>query len=203
MTNPPALTLPTHVGAWSWKSPDGPTEHFSYEILLSSYKQRQHSALAFARSKARANGSPLREMRHNIDVVANQMLLPCEAPQVFMDPAVLWGLVDANDPKPEQHLMVIQTIWFPACTRYHVALRQVTTFAFAQLVDRYGVAVQLIGHAPAKIRHKADFHVHLLCTAQSITSLGLGAFVRELLDPGCQLRCKAEWDAWASAQPLP
>lgn len=203
MTNPPALTLPDHVGAWSWKNPDGPTEHFSYEILLSSYKQRQHSAVELAKAKARANGSPLREMRHNIDVVANQMLLPDDAPEVFMDPAVLWGLVDANAFKPEQHLMVIATIWFPECIRYHAALRQVLAFAFAKLVDRYGVAVQLIGHAPAKIRHTADFHVHLLCTAQSITRLGLAAYVRDLLDPGCQHRCKAEWDAWVSAHALP
>lgn len=45
----------------------------------------------------------------------------------------------------------------------------------------HGVAAHLIAHAPRRIAHAADFHVHIQCTARNATSGGFGTIAQELL----------------------
>lgn len=178
------------------RNPDGVTPGMTYDILLRSHDGNQHKAEAFIEAKTRANGRSLSEMSHQVDVFANQLLLPACAPDMFTNPQFLWSQVDAQAWSPSQHLLAGPTLWFPGGGPHHVTVRKVVAFAQEQLVEVYGVAVHLIAHWPARIAHKADFHVHLLCTARAVTSDGFGQFARGLLDAGCQQRCKAQWDAW-------
>jgi hypothetical protein len=178
------------------RNPDGTTEGMTYDILVRSHGGQQHSALAFIEAKARANGRALAARGPHLDVFANQLILPPCAPDLFTDPEFLWSQVDARAWSPNQHLLAGPTFWFPGTGPYHLIVRRVAAFAQERLADVHGVAVHLIAHAPSRIAHKADFHVHLPCTAQTVTSDGFGQFVRVLLDTGCQHRCKAEWDAW-------
>lgn len=178
------------------RNPDGTTEGMTYDILFRSHEGQPHSALAFIEAKARANGRPLAEAGRHLDVFANQLILPPSAPDLFTDPQFLWSQVDARAWSPNQHLLAGPTFWFQCSGPYHVIVRKVAAFAQERLADAHGVAVHLIAHAPARIAHKADFHVHLLCTAQTVTTDGFGQFARGLLDAGCQRRCKAQWDEW-------
>jgi hypothetical protein len=105
--------------------------------------------------------------------------------------------------KADQHLLAGPTIWFPGPVIQNWAVREVIAFVQERMVDLYGTAAHVIVHAPNRIAHGADFHIHVLCTARTVTSAGLGTFVRPLLETGCQRKLKGEWDAWWAAHPVP
>lgn len=195
---------PINVREWTIKNPDGSTPHFSYDILKRRRGEREHNCLDYARSKLRSWGRRLHEVAPHRDLVAHQVLLPPGAPDLFMNPQTLWTTVDTETNwDGEPHMMAASTIWFPQLRSQHWAMRQVTAFAQTELADRYGVAVHLVAHAPAKIAHSADFHVHLLCTARQVQGSGLGSFAQQLLHDGCQSRVKESWDHWWAAHPVP
>ena len=93
-------------------------------------------------------------------------------------------------------MLAIPTFWFPNCGSQHFSIRLVQEFAQAQIVDRYHVAAQLIGHAPNRISLRGDFHVHLAISARSIGPFGFGHFARELLGSGCQRQMHHGWQQW-------
>ncbi len=188
------------VSSWTIKNPDGQTPQLSFDILKRRRGDREHSALTYARAKLRCWDRSLDQATPHIDVVVSQVILPPDAGDQFMNPHAMWSTVDQEtDWEGEPHLLTGPTIWFPRPGCQHWALRQVSAFAQIELADRYGVGVHLVAHAPARMAKRADFHVHLLCTAREVTGAGLGAFVRELLHDGCQLRCKEAWDKWMAA----
>lgn len=197
-------TLPVNVRDWTIKNPDGWTPNFSYDILKRRRGEREHSCLTYARSKLRAGERRLHEVAPHRDVVAHQVILPPNAPDLMMNAHTLWTTVDMEtDWDGEPHMMAGPTIWFPFLRSQHWALRQVAAFAQTELADRHGVAVHLIAHAPHRIAHAADFHVHLLCTARQVTKSGFGSFVHALLHDGCQTRSKDRWDQWWAANAPP
>ena len=199
-----AAEAPPNVRDWTIKNPDGSTPHFSYDILRRRRGEREHSCLDYARAKLRCWDRRLHQAPPNRDLVAHQVILPPGAPDLFMNPHLLWATVDAEtDWEGEPHMMAASTIWFPHLRSEQWALRQVSAFAQVELADRYGVAVHLVAHAPARIAHSADFHIHLLCTARQVKASGLGSFVHDLLHDGCQTRSKRRWDDWWAANPLP
>lgn len=199
---PPACRI--DVSSWTIKNPDGSTPNFSYDILKRRRGEREHSCLTYARAKLRCWDRPIDQATPYRDLVSHQLLLPPEAPDLLMNPHVLWSEVEkATDWEGEPHIMAAPTVWLPRLKSQHYALRSVTEFAQVGLADKYGVAVHVIAHAPSKIAHAADFHVHLLCTARRVTGMGFSTFVPELLHDGCQTGTKAAWDAWLSANPMP
>jgi hypothetical protein len=199
-----AATSPVNMRDWTIKNPDGWTPNFSYDILKRRRGEREHSCLAYARSKLRAGEQRLHEVAPHRDMVAHQVILPPDGPDLFMSAQTLWTTVDTETNwDGEPHMMAGPTIWFPQVRSQHWALRQVAAFAQAELADRLGVAVHLIAHAPSRIAHAADFHVHLLCTARQVHGSGLGSFAPDLLYDGCQIRSKARWDQWWAANAMP
>jgi hypothetical protein len=192
------------VGQWTLKNPDGHTPQFTYDILKREYKGRKHSALTYIKAKLRCWDRRIDQVTPHWDLVAHQLLMPPAAHDVHANPHSLWTEVDeATNWEGEAHLLAGPTIWFPKGTVQHWAIRQVAAFAQVELADKLGVAVHLVAHAPGRIAHTADFHVHLLCTARVITTAGLGVFAQDVFTDGCQTRCKAAWDAWWSANPQP
>ena len=184
------------VSSWTIKNPDGHTPQMTFDILKRRRGEREHRCTTYVRAKLRCWDRPMDAAVPNRDLVAHQLLLPADAPDLFMSPEYLWSIVDQQtDWEGEPHMLTGPTIWLPNLKSQHVALRQVAAFAQAELVDRHGVAAHLIAHAPGRIAHAADFHVHILCTARKVTSSGLGTFAQDLLHDGCQTRCKAAWDS--------
>lgn len=192
------------VSSWTIKNPDGHTPHLTFDILKRRRGEREHSALIYARSKLRCWDRRLDHAVPDRDVVAHQLLLPPQAPDLLASPHALWSTVDAaTNWDGEPHLLAGPTIWFPDLQRQHFALRQVLAFAQTELVDKHGVAAHVIAHSPALIAHGADFHVHVLCTARRVMGTGFSTFAQELLHDGCQTRTKEAWDAWWSANSMP
>ena len=111
-------------------------------------------------------------------------------------PDALWTEMDNHFMKSDQDLLAGPTIWFPSQVTQHWATRQVVAFAQAKIVDRYGGAAHIIAHAPHRIAHTSDFHIHILCSARVVTTSGLGAFIRPILRTGCQVEMKSDWDEW-------
>jgi hypothetical protein len=188
------------VGQWTLKNPDGQTDRFTYDILKSEYRGRKHSALSYVRAKLRCWDRPLDQATPHRDVVAHHLLLPPQASDPLANPQRLWTEVDEDTRwEGETHLLAAATLWFPRGTLQHLAIRQVTAFAQAELADKHMVAVHLVAHAPGRIARPADFHIHLLCTARTITGSGLDVFAHDLFTDGCQTRCKDRWETWMKA----
>lgn len=186
----------TDVSGWTLNNPDGPTRDFSYDILKRSHRDVPHSAVDYLRAKLRHHSGSLDKSVLHRDVAANTLVLPASASDLWARPHRLWSEMDEDFIKPEQDLLAGPTIWFPKCTVQQWATRQVIAFAQERIADRYDAAVQVIAHAPGRIAHSADFHIHVLCTARTITPSGFDTFIRPLLKTGCQREMKAEWDAW-------
>lgn len=181
---------------WTIKNPDGRMKGFSYDLLQASANEEEPRAQSYVRSKLRFWNGRMAWAGCQHDVVANQLILPVDAPDLLANPDRLWAEVDRDVWKAEQSLLAMPTIWIADPPREHVAVRQVAAFAQVMLADRYGVAVHLIAHSPARIGHSADLHVHLLCTARTVGPLGLGRFVQPLSRKGCQVALKDDWDNW-------
>lgn len=194
---PSTTSLPTNVGAWTLKNPDGDTPNFTYDVLKNHYKGRQHSAHRLIQVKLRCDSEVSLDSAGRIrDLFDHRLILPRQAADIMAGPQALWSAVDARASSEEEPILAGPTIWFPQISSQHWAVRQATEFAQAELADVLNVAVQLVAHAPHRIDKQADFHVHLQCSARVITSDGLGPLVRELFIDGCQLNLKAKWDAW-------
>lgn len=196
LTRPLDQTPLANPRKWTVKNPDGHMKGISYDLVHAGTDQAEPRAEYYARSKLRFWQGRMAWAGCHHDVVANQLILPRDAPDLLADADRLWAEVDRDIWKTDQDLVASPTIWIKDAPREHLVVRAVAAFAQEKLADRYGVAVHLIAHSPARIGHDADFHVHLLCTARTIGPLGFGKFVQPLLRKGCQVALKDEWDSW-------
>ncbi len=179
----------------TFNNPDGVMKDFGYDILKRAHRDHQHSTVGYVRQKLRHDSGPLTHAPLHRDVVANMFLIPPDCPDVLADADSFWQRMDAEVLAPDQHLLAGPTIWFPTCASQHMAIRRVREFAQACIADRHEVAVHLVAHAPNRIGHTSDFHVHLLASARTVSQHGLGGFARALFQDGCQIGMKDEWEA--------
>lgn len=187
--------LPRKFHPMTYNNPDGLMKDFGYDILKRAHRGNEHSALAYVRQKLRHDSGPLTLAPLHRDVAANMFLVPPDCPDVLADAESFWHRMDAEVLAPDQHLLAGPTIWFPTCVSQHMAIRRVREFAQACIADRHDVAVHLVAHAPNRIGHISDFHVHLLASARTVSQHGLGGFARALFQDGCQIGMKDEWEA--------
>jgi hypothetical protein len=200
--NPHAVVPPVDVSSWTVKNPDGKTPGLSYDILKRRNGEREHSALTYVRAKLRCWQGPIDAAAPRLDLVTHRLLLPPAASDMFLSADMLWMTVDHQTDRPgDPHLLAGPTLWFPDAQHHHQAIRQAAEFAQEEIADRHGVAVHLVAHAPERMGKSADFHVHLLCTAREVTPRGVGAFVRPMLETGCQTRIASAWEAWKQRRP--
>jgi hypothetical protein len=197
-SNERAVNAFTDIRDWTLNNPDGISRDFSYDILKRQFRGVEHSTVKYVRAKLRHPTGSLDHAVLHRDVAANQVLLPRGAADMMACPHRLWSEMDNAFMGTDQHLLAGPTIWFPEPVVQHWAIRQVVAFAQAKIADFYGAAVHVIAHAPERIAHGSDFHIHLLCTARIVKGSGFGEFVRPLVKTGCQLALKAEWEAWWS-----
>jgi hypothetical protein len=186
------------VSDWTLNNPDRKMRDFGYDILKRSHRGVEHSAVAYVRAKLRHPVGSLDLAGLHRDVTANRLLLPRGASDMLAQPDAVWREMDNHFMKLDQDLLAGPTIFFPGTVEQHWATRQVMEFAQVAIADTWGAAVHVIAHTPARIAHASDFHVHVLCSAREVTSAGLGAFIRPILQSGCQVSMKAAWDDWWS-----
>ena len=127
-------------------------------------------------------------------MVANSLVLPPVAPDVFSRSAQVWALLDDDRDawEDDRHLLVSVSLWYPGCRTAHLAHRVSVMFA-QELADDFGVAAQIILHDPSRISHAGDVHAHVVITANEVRSGGRGMFVQELLAVTAQ---RLLWDRW-------
>ena len=206
----PGASLPVPVKTVRWRDFDtrlyenmaGRWEDFNYGQLRRDGRGDPVTATGYLREKLRWPNGSLDAAPLTRDVVANGLVLPPAAPDVFSRPALVWALVDDerdawND---DRHLLVSVTLWYPGCRTAHLAHRVSVRFAQG-LADDFGVAVQIILHDPSRISQAGDVHAHVVITANEVRSGGRGMFVRGLLNNAAQRMLWDRWQALLAALP--
>ena len=180
----------------------GKWEDFNYGQLRRGGRGNGVTATGYLREKLRWPLGSLDAAPLARDVVANGLVLPSAAPDVFSRPAQVWALVDDDRDawKADRDLLVSVTLWYPGCRAAHLAHRVSVMFAQG-LADDFGVAAQVVLHDPSRISHPGDVHAHVVITANELRSGGRGMFVRPLLGKGAQLLLWDRWQAVLSALP--
>lgn len=179
-----------------YENPGGKTADFGFGILKRSNRGTLNTAEGYVRSKLRHDAGPLEEAPCSMDVTGHRFVVNPDCPDLLATPSAFWSAVDAGVWKDDQHLALAVTLWFPNCRSHHLAMRAATEFAQARLADDRGLCVQVVAHAPARIAHRGDFHVHEVISARATNGGGLTTYARDLLDQGGQLRLYAEWLEW-------
>lgn len=114
-------------------------------------------------------------------VEAVEVFLPEGAPAWANDLERLWNAVEAaearKDARVARELIVALPHELSAADRH--ALAQAVS---RELVERYGVAVQLAVHAPDKRGDQRNHHAHVLFSTRRLDATGFGAKVRCLDD---------------------
>ncbi|WP_426169662.1 hypothetical protein [Sandarakinorhabdus sp. DWP1-3-1] len=202
-----AAKRPPRAPAWRkfdprlYDSPDGHMADFGFGILKASSQGVSNSAFGYVRSKLRQEEGPLTAATFGRDVAANAFIVSPGCPDLLAKAEVFWPLVDSDVWKPDQHLAVAITLWFPGVVFQHRAVRAASEFAQARLADARGLCVQLVAHSPARISHGGDFHVHLVASARVAGADGVGVFARDLLGHGGQTLLHSEWQNFLADLP--
>ena len=172
----------------------GRWEDFHYGQLRRDGRGKQVTTTGYLREKLRWPSASLDAAPLARDVVANSLVLPPAAPDVFSRSAQVWALVDDDRDawQHDRHLLVSVSLWYPGCRTAHLAHRISVMFAQG-LADDLGVAAQIVLHDPSRISHAGDVHAHVVITANEVRSGGRGMFVRKLLNDDAQ---RLLWDRW-------
>ena len=157
----------------------------SYHLSVKTIKRSEgRSATAAAAYRAGERIECLREGRLH-DYTAKQgieetfIVAPDDAPSWAQDRAALWN---AAEEKETRRNSVTAREWELALpSEISAEARVEITRAFAEeLVDRYGVAVDVAIHAPNREGDQRNHHAHVLTTTRQMGSDGLGAKTRVL-----------------------
>ena len=157
----------------------------SYHLSVKTIKRSEgRSATAAAAYRAGERIECLREGRLH-DYTAKQgieetfIVAPDDAPVWASDRAALWNAAEERETRRNS---VTAREWELALpSEINAEARAEITRAFAQeLVDRYGVAVDVAIHAPNREGDQRNHHAHVLTTTRRLEPDGLGAKTRVL-----------------------
>ena len=157
----------------------------SYHLSVKTIKRSEgRSATAAAAYRAGERIECLREGRLH-DYTAKQgieetfIVAPDDAPVWVQDRAALWNAVEEKETRRNS---VTAREWELALpSEISAEARAEITGAFAEeLVDRYGVAVDVAIHAPNREGDQRNHHAHVLTTTRQMGPDGLGAKTRVL-----------------------
>ncbi len=157
----------------------------SYHLSVKTIKRSEgRSATAAAAYRAGERIECLREGRLH-DYTAKQgieetfIVAPDDAPAWAQDRAALWNAAEERETRRNS---VTAREWELALpSEISAEARAEITHAFAEeLVDRYGVAVDVAIHAPNREGDQRNHHAHVLTTTRRLEPDGLGAKTRVL-----------------------
>lgn len=115
----------------------------------------------------------------NKPIIEAFILAPDDAPSWAFDRERLWNGVEAAEKRKDAKVAREYELALPAEISADARRHLAATFA-RQLVDRYGVAVDVAIHPPSPEGDQRNHHAHLLTTTRIIGRDGLGAKTRAL-----------------------
>lgn len=128
-----------------------------------------------------------------------EILLPDGAAADLADRCTLWNQAEACEARKDGRTAREVVISLPRELTDAQGLRLVRSFAQAELVERYGVAVDVGIHAPKARDGEENRHAHLLYTTRAVTDDGLGAKVRDLDRKDTLQALRVAWADYANA----
>lgn len=133
----------------------------------------------------------------NKPVVEAFILAPPDAPEWSRDRARLWNAVEAAEKRKDAKVAREYELALPAEVDATERRRLAETFG-RQLVERYGVAVDVAIHPPSEEGDQRNHHAHLLTTTRAIGPTGLGAKTRVLdVSSSASVEVEALREGWA------
>lgn len=134
-----------------------------------------------------------------VDTAARvEVLLRSDAPEDYADPHFLVETYMSKLPASETAAFAQVTMHFPNATNLHGPWHQATSWLREHYVERFGLPVVAILHAPFLVGSDSSVHVHGLILMRKLTCFGWLCVHRDIAgDPGLAA-AEASWHAWVS-----
>lgn len=148
-------------------------------VLRATYKGQANTTSAYAAGK--------RRLCHRSEV-----LLPPEAPDLYLDAGALWQSFEGARRPRQQDLAIAATLYLDDIGSLHAGWERARAYARSELCLKRGLPVQLIMHVPSLSASANDPHAHLIIAARRLRSWGWGEF-SDLCSDEAQ---RVIWDSW-------
>jgi hypothetical protein len=128
-----------------------------------------------------------------------EALLRPDVPQDYADPDHLAASYMAKLPAEETAAFAQVTLSFPAATNLHWPWHQATSWLRDYYVDRVGVPVLAVLHAPFLAGSGSPVHLHAFIFMRKLTAFGWLSTHRELASDAGLKAAEASWREWISS----
>lgn len=127
---------------------------------------------------------------------ASEVLLRPDVPQDYADPTFLAESYMSKLPKDETAAFAQVTLQFPHATNLHGPWQQARAWFWAHYVERVGVPVLAVLHAPFLNGSDSSVHVHGLVLMKKATCFGWLGSHRDLAGDDGLAAAEASWKEW-------
>lgn len=129
-----------------------------------------------------------------VDTAARvEALLRADVPEDYADPDFLTASYMSKLPAEETAAFAQVTLSFPSATNLHGPWRQATSWLRDQYVDRLGIPVLAVLHAPFLAGSDSPVHLHALILMRKLTAFGWLSTHRELAGDAGLKAAEASW----------
>ena len=174
----------------------------SYHLSVKSISRSQgRSATAAAAYRA---GEAISCERYGVEhdytrkggIEHTEILAPEDAPEWFRNRTQLWNAVEAKETRKNSMVAREWEVALPHELDQDQRRELVASFS-RDLVERYGIAVDVAIHAPHRDGDQRNHHAHILTTTRTVTPEGLDAKTRELHGKSGVEEIRAMREHWA------
>lgn len=135
-----------------------------------------------------------------VDTAARvEVLLRPDVPEDYADPDFLTGSYMSKLPAEETAAFAQVTLSFPSATNLHGPWQQATTWLRNYYVERLGVPVLAVLHAPFLAGSDSPVHLHALILMRKLTAFGWLSTHRELAGDAGLKAAEASWKGWVAS----
>lgn len=127
-----------------------------------------------------------------------EVLLRSDVPEDYADPQFLAENYMSKLPPDETAAFAQITMRFPHATNLHAPWYQSTSWLRDEFVDRVGVPVLAVLHAPFLVGSESSVHVHGLVLMRKATCFGWVGNHRDLASDAGLAAAEASWKEWIS-----
>ncbi|RIX31843.1 hypothetical protein [Sphingomonas edaphi] len=132
-----------------------------------------------------------------VDTAAKvEVLLPADVPEDYTDPDFLVASYMARLPVEETSAFAQLTMSFPDATNLHGPWEAARSWLRDYYVERLGVPVVAILHAPFLAESASPVHLHALVLLRKATAFGWLSTRRDLAGDSGLEAAAASWQAW-------